>query len=447
MENNLPQGWVWFDMLDVINYEGGSQPPKKVFTYEPKKGYIRLVQIRDYGDKPFPTYVPDSTKLKKAEKNDLLIARYGGSSANDSLGRICSGIEGAYNVALAKVIFPKQFLNTSFVRYLLSGPWFKERLNSLSRSCQTGFNREDLQKLYFPLPPLEEQHRIVEKLDAVMQKVESNKQRIDKIPKLLKRFRQSVLAAAVSGRLTEEWRIKQGILVDWEFKSAEETCQLITKGTTPINNGLTANGEIPYLKVYNIVEQIVDFNYKPQFVSREIHTNFLKRSRVYPGDVLMNIVGPPLGKVAIVPNYYEEWNINQAIAFFRAKEMILPKFIYIILCEGSPIIEIEKEYRGTAGQSNISLEQCRNFSFPVPEIKEQKEIVRRVEQLFDFADKLEDRYSKAKAMLDKLPQSILAKAFRGELVSQDSNDEPASVLLEQIKGEKLKATKNIRKKK
>src|ERR1035437_8519615 len=99
MENNLPKGWSWFDMLDLIDYEGGSQPPKKVFLYEPKKGYVRLIQIRDFGDKPFPTYVPDSTRLKKVKKDDFLIARYGGSSANDSLGRICGGLEGAYNVA------------------------------------------------------------------------------------------------------------------------------------------------------------------------------------------------------------------------------------------------------------------------------------------------------------------------------------------------------------
>ena len=84
----------------------------------------------------------------------------------------------------------------------------------------------------------------------------------------------------------------------------------------------------------------------------------------------------------------------------------------------------------------------KEFYLSVPPLEEQKEIVRRVEQLFTLADKIENRYTKAKAIIDKLPQSILAKAFRGELVPQDPNDEPASVLLERIKAEKEKLNKS-----
>jgi type I restriction enzyme S subunit len=104
-------------------------------------------------------------------------------------------------------------------------------------------------------------------------------------------------------------------------------------------------------------------------------------------------------------------------------------------------LRIEKEnfrqlsYAG-GGQPNIKLELLNAYPFPLPPLEEQREIVRRVEQLFSFSDKIEARYAKAKLMLNKLPQSILAKAFRGELVPQDPNDEPASVLLERIKAEK-----------
>ena len=106
-------------------------------------------------------------------------------------------------------------------------------------------------------------------------------------------------------------------------------------------------------------------------------------------------------------------------------------------------LRIEKEnfrqlsYAG-GGQPNIKLELLNDYPFPLPPKEEQKEIVRKVEQLFAFADKIEARYTKAKTILDKLPQSILAKAFRGELVPQNPNDEPASVLLERIKKEKEK---------
>jgi type I restriction enzyme S subunit len=181
-------------MLDVLDYEGGSQPPKKEFIYEPRSGYVRLIQIRDFGDKPFPTYVPDNRRLKKVTKDDLLLARYGGSSANDSLGRICTGLEGAYNVALAKITFDREHLDKNYVRYLFMGPWFREKVSQNSRSCQTGFNREDVEGILFPIAPLAEQRRIVAKLETLLGKVDACQDRLAKIPVLLKRFRQSVLS-------------------------------------------------------------------------------------------------------------------------------------------------------------------------------------------------------------------------------------------------------------
>src|SRR4051812_22349124 len=92
----LPDGWAAASFLDVINYEGGTQPPKKEFRYDPQVGYVRLLQIRDFGAKPVPTYVRDSLRLKKATKFDLLLARYGGGGGDDCLGRVCTGLEGAY---------------------------------------------------------------------------------------------------------------------------------------------------------------------------------------------------------------------------------------------------------------------------------------------------------------------------------------------------------------
>ncbi len=98
-----------------------------------------------------------------------------------------------------------------------------------------------------------------------------------------------------------------------------EICDFITKGTTPSSTEFKDGGEIPYLKVYNIVNQKINFYYRPQFIKRSVHER-LSRSKVYPNDVIMNIVGPPLGKIAIIPDDFQEWNINQALAIFRCIE-------------------------------------------------------------------------------------------------------------------------------
>lgn len=146
----------------------------------------------------------------------------------------------------------------------------------------------------------------------------------------------------------------------------------------------------------------------------------------------MNIVGPPLGKVAIVTADRQEWNINQAITLFRPSDRISTGWLYCILCSGVNITDIIHETRGSAGQINISLSQCRDFVFPVPTIVEQAEIVRRVEALFALADRIEARCTAARTQAQRLTPLVLAKAFRGELVPQDTNDEPASALLARI---------------
>ena len=282
-----------------------------------------------------------------------------------------------------------------------------------------------------PLPPLNEQRRIAAKLDTTLAAVDACRQRLDDVGALLKRFRQAVLAAATSGELTREWREERGA-ADWITEKASTICAKVQSGGTP-KEGFIDEPGIPFLKVYNLVNQQVDFDYKPRFVRPESHLGPLAKSRVLPGDVLMNIVGPPLGKVAVVPDDHDEWNINQAIALFRASDRITSKWIYCLLCEGTAIREIELRTKGSAGQINISLSQCREFDFLVPSLQEQDEIISRVETLFSLADKLEAKLTAARKVVDRLTPALLAKAFRGELVPQDPGDEPASVLLERIR--------------
>lgn len=280
----------------------------------------------------------------------------------------------------------------------------------------------------FVLAPRNEQTRIANQLDTLLIRIQSCKDRFDAIPALLKRFRQAVLDLATSGQLTVDWRIEG--TEKWEYLRADDVCAKVQSGGTP-KEGFTEQG-IPFLKVYNIVNQKVDFDYKPQYISKENHARSMSKSQTQPGDVLMNIVGPPLGKVAIVTDTHPIWNINQALTLFRPSNRITTGWLYYVLCGGANIAEIEHETKGSAGQVNISLSQCRDFIFPVPPIAEQTEIVRRVETLLALADRVETRAMAARALAQRQIPLVLAKAFRGELVSQNPADEPASNLLERV---------------
>ena len=141
-------------LADLMDYAGGSQPPASEFIFEEREGYVRFVQIRDYDNDSHITYIPVSSRNKLCEEHDIMIARYGAS-----LGRICAGINGAYNVALAKV-FPKQLHYREFLRCYLSSRTFYEGINNRGgRSAQAGFNQSDINSFLLAVPSDEKLHQ------------------------------------------------------------------------------------------------------------------------------------------------------------------------------------------------------------------------------------------------------------------------------------------------
>ena len=164
---------------------------------------------------------------------------------------------------------------------------------------------------------------------------------------------------------------------------AQDVCHFITKGTTPKADEIFTEpkeNSIPFLKVYNLsFDGSMMFFQEPQYIDRSVHEGKLSRSKVYPDDVLMNIVGPPLGKFAIVNDDYEEWNINQAIAIFRAREAVNSKFLLHALMQPDVLGPFLEKAQGVR-QLNLSLEQCRNLEFPLPPVAEQMEFVKFAEQ-------------------------------------------------------------------
>ena len=155
----IPSTWCWVRHNQLFEISGGSQPPKSQFVDSPKSGYIRLYQIRDYGSNPMPVYIPQEKANKITKEGDIILARYGGS-----LGKVFWAKDGAYNVAMAKAIplFDSEFVNKQYLFLFYQSSIYQYLVKDHSRSAQAGFNKDDLKDLFFPLPPLEEQSRIVE---------------------------------------------------------------------------------------------------------------------------------------------------------------------------------------------------------------------------------------------------------------------------------------------
>ncbi len=497
MSVTLPKGWLPVKFTDILGIRGGSQPPKKDFIYEPREGYVRLLQIRDFGDKPFPTYVPVSSKLRIVGKDDLLLARYGGTSKDDSLGRICTGMEGAYNVALVMLLFTPDFTPPGFIKHLFGAHFFLEVISKNSRSCQTGFNKDDLEEVSFPLPPLNEQKRIVTKLDKIIPRIDSVQARLEKVPTIIKRFRQSVLTAAVTGKLTEKWReehpevesaevLLERIRQDREYRYKKQCEVAKQKGDrkpkkpenlcpTPIgddNNGnplswvyatfrdisstehyaMTSGpfGSALGTKDYQVTGTPVirgqniqpgRFNDSGFVYISEAKSKELNRSKAQPGDIVIVAVGAGVGNSAILPETIKSAILSQNCNKFTVDcQVVLNSYILSALQISVVRTQMDESTTDTARQF-LSLTNLKGMVFPLPPLEEQQEIVRQVDKLFALADKLEAHYQKAKTHIGKLSQSVLAKAFRGELVPQDPSDEPADKLLARIMEEKNEKSK------
>jgi len=190
--------WPTKKLGEVCDFRGGTQPPKSVFKYEPFPGYVRLLQIRDFVSDDKATYVPDSPKLRKCTKDDVLIGRYGAS-----VGKILRGKEGAYNVAIIKTIPNEKLLSKDYLYYFLLSPNIQTAFQRFaqSRSAQAGFTREELSALQIPLPPLSEQKRIVKKIEKLFAKIDEVERLHQEVLSNFFDLRQSILDKVFKGEL------------------------------------------------------------------------------------------------------------------------------------------------------------------------------------------------------------------------------------------------------
>jgi type I restriction enzyme S subunit len=432
--SDLPCGWVEAGFGQLFDFKGGSQPPKATFSDHQKGGYVRLLQIRDFDSDAKAVFIKDHPRWPKCTADDIMIGRYGAS-----VGRILTGKSGAYNVALVKMIFEREFFDASWVRLFLLSDYFQYPLRRISRSAQNGFNKADLEQIKVPLAPLREQRRIVAKVDSVSSKSKRARDHFDHIPRLVEKYKQAILAAAFRGELSSK-------VTNWHQSAIGNVCDLIDgdRGPNyPKREDYLPEGYCLFLSTKNVRPDGFDFS-ECQFLSEEKH-RILRKGTLTRGDVVITTRGT-IGNVAYygaaIP--YDVVRINSGMLIMRPNQKLSGE--YLAWYVRSPLYEseIEQQRTGTA-QPQLPAGIMKRFPIRFPELSEQKLIVRSIEATFTWVDRLAKEAASGRKLIDHLDQAVLAKAFRGELLPQDPNDEPASVLLERIKTEKRATTQGDRK--
>nr|WP_282460287.1 restriction endonuclease subunit S [Cobetia sp. 1CM21F] len=270
------------------------------------------------------------------------------------------------------------------------------------------------------------------------------------MPGILKRFRQSVLAAAISGKLTEEWRGTEH-LEGWINGELNDFIHKPSYGTSSKSK---KEGKVPVLRMGNLQNGKLDWK-DLAYTSNDAE---IKKYRLEHGDVLFNRTNSPelVGKTSIFKGERESIYAGYLIRV-RCLETLVPDFLNYHLNSPSARQYCHAVKSDGVSQSNINAKKLGAYPLSCPPIEEQTEIVRRVDQLFTFADQVEQRVKEAQGRVNNLTQSILAKAFRGELTAEWREQHPelisgensASALLARIQAERAAqaAVKRTRKNK
>ena len=431
MIEKLPHGWVVTTFSAITDYVQRGIGPK--YAEENEFPVVNQKSIRWHGiEEEHLKYVREDQWDKYTEERfiragDILW----NSTGTGTIGRAC--LLNDKEAAKAKVVDShvtivraNQLIEPRYLFYWIKSPEIQLSIESLytGTTNQVELSKSKVLETQIPLAPLNEQILIANKLDSMLAKVDVAQARLEKIPALLKRFRKAVLAAATSGELTWEWRGDQ--IHNWPIVSLKEVATGFNYGSSAKSQ---AEGEVPVLRMGNLQGGKLDW-------TDLVYTSDKSEIEKYllePGDVLFNRTNSPelVGKTSIFRGERKSIYAGYLIRIKGSKHLDNE---YLNLQLNSPHARdyCWKVKTDGVSQSNINAKKIQAYEFELPPIQEQREIVRRVESLFTLADVVEKQYLEAKKRIDRLTQSLLAKAFRGELVPQDPNDEPAAELLQRI---------------
>lgn len=419
----IPSTWAMAPIGDLCDLKNGRAFKPIEWTSEG----LPIVRIQNLNNKNAQfNYYSGAYEDKYYLKGGELLFAWSGTPGTSFGAHEWRGGEALLNQHIFRVDFDKNFLDRRLFRHAIN-----QQLSLLISKAHGGAGLQHVTKGKFEateiaVPPLNEQRRIADKLDTTLARVDTLNDRLARITPLLKRFRQSVLAAATSGRLTEDWRAKNGIPCEWKYSKISDRCTLKSGKSYSIEYEQEL-GDFLYIKVSDM--NIEGNSFVIEKSSRYISASVINerelipvRSVIFPkrgGAIATNKKSLVLHKPIIcdlnIMSINIPLDINEFFFYFWFKTIDLAS-----LNNGSTIPQV----------NNVDINP---LVFPEPSLEEQTEIVRRVETLFAFADRLEARLQSAQTAAERLTPALLAKAFRGELVPQDPNDEPATELLRRLR--------------
>lgn len=388
----MKEGWKYKRLGEICDFQGGSQPPKSEWTDSLLDGYVRMLQIRDFTQsrKVSPEYVKSSKKLRFCKSDDILLGRYGAS-----VGKVLTGLEGAYNVAIMKTIPNESVISKRYIKRYFESDLFQDILKRVCgiRAAQAGFSKEDIENELVPVPSLAEQQQIVSFLDSEFEKIDALKANAETQLQAAKDLFQKALKEMLTP--------KDG----WEEKKLGEICDF-RSGFAFKSSLFTESGE-PIIRISDIQNGEIEDS-KVVYFNLNSYKENLTKFKVYPNDILIAMSGATTGKVGI--NKTDKvFYLNQRVGVFRENTKILEhKYLYYFL--NNKAAESLKLAIGAA-QPNLSTEQINNFIVPIPSLTKQQAIADNLDTLSAKVKQLQENYNETITLCNDLKQSLLKRIF------------------------------------
>ena len=369
-------------LTDICDFQGGSQPPKEEWSFDEQEGYIRMLQIRDFtqGERVTPEYIKISNTTKMCEANDILIARYGAS-----IGKILTGLAGAYNVAIMRTIPDTSRIKKLYLYYYLKSPYFQNAiLNVGSRAAQAGFNKEDLSKLDIECPELIKQDKIIAVLEKLECIIEKRKIELSNLDDLIKARFVEMFGDPVSNSygFPEATLPELGELGRGVSKHRPRNDSKLLGGDYPlIQTGDVANAGL-YITSYGGTYSELG----------------LKQSKMWNKGTLCITIAANIAKTAIL-----EFDacFPDSVVGFIANEKTNNIFIHYWFSFFQAILESQAP---ESAQKNINLKILSELKVIVPKKEKQDEFVEFIEQVYKSKVAVQKALDETQILFDSLMQ-------------------------------------------
>lgn len=424
----IPANWCWVKAGTVTNIFNGNSINEKIKAekYYGKKEGLIFIATKDIGFDNVVNYetnvkITDYQNFKIAPANTALLCIEGGSS-----GRKVGFVD--QNVCFGNKLcaFASNIINSKFIYYILQSQCFYDQFNNKRHGLIGGVSIKDLAEMYFMIPPLAEQQRIVERIESLFAKLDEAKENLQNVLDGFETRKAAILHKAFTGELTANWRKQHDVSIDsWGKKKLGEINEIGTGGTPSRKIAAYYNGNIPWIKTGEILWNYI-YDSEEKITNNAINNSSAKFYS--KGTVLVAMYGQGLtrGRAAILAI---EATTNQAVCALKPKQVLKSKFLFYYFMENY------WKYREKAiggNQPNYSIKMISKWNINLPTLDEQTEIVRIIDDLLAKEQQAKELAENALAKIDLIKKAILARAFRGELGTNNPADEPAVELLKRV---------------